>query len=143
MLQCCFPPNLSAHTCKHGYRHTEYGTALAWDDALMSSVRYFESKTYNLFTCNSYSFVANVLNRLCFDGSMSWNMINVAALILFKGNWVDLRSIIRAFLPFVLVLCIGILMVGWPFLLGLLTFSVLLMGWFLVGTYLVKDLLES
>ncbi len=73
---------------------------------------------------------------------MSWNMINVGALILFKGHWVDFKSIVRSFLPFVVVVCIGVLMVGWPFLLGLLYFSLLLMGWFIVGTYLVRSLLE-
>ncbi|KAL4318776.1 hypothetical protein GQ457_18G002270 [Hibiscus cannabinus] len=48
--KCCFPPNLAGHACKQGYRHTEYGTALTWDDALQSSVRYFEHKSYNLFS---------------------------------------------------------------------------------------------
>ncbi|TKY57966.1 REVERSION-TO-ETHYLENE SENSITIVITY 1 protein [Spatholobus suberectus] len=140
--QCCFPPNLSAHTCKHGYQHSEYGTAITWDDALQSSLRYFENKTHNLFTCNCHSFVANCLNRLCYGGSMSWNMVNVGALVLFKGHWVDFRSIVRSFLPFVVVVCLGVFMVGWPFFLGLLSLSLLLMGWFLLGTYLVRNLLE-
>lgn len=73
---------------------------------------------------------------------MSWNMINVAALILFKGHWVDSMSILRSFLPFVVVLCLGIVMVGWPFLIGLFSFSLLLLGWFLIGTYCAKNLIE-
>ncbi|KAA8525167.1 hypothetical protein F0562_006969 [Nyssa sinensis] len=140
--QCCFPPNLAEHTCKHGYRHAEYGTAISWDDALQSSMRHFEHKSYNLFTCNCHSFVANCLNRLSYDGSMGWNMINVAALVLLKGRWVDCLSILRSFLPFTVVLCFGIFMVGWPFLIGLLSFSLLIFGWFLLGTYCVKNLLE-
>ncbi|PON56346.1 Protein REVERSION-TO-ETHYLENE SENSITIVITY [Parasponia andersonii] len=139
---CCFPQNLSGHTCKHGYRHTEFGTSVTWDDALQSSVRHFEHKSYNLFTCNCHSFVANCLNRLCYGGSMNWNMINVAALILFKGHWVDGLSILRSFFPFMVVLSFGIFMVGWPFLIGLFSFSFLLLGWFLLGTYCVKSLLE-
>ncbi|GMI94992.1 REVERSION-TO-ETHYLENE SENSITIVITY1 [Hibiscus trionum] len=141
--KCCFPPNLAGHTCKQGYRHTEYGTALTWDDALRSSVPYFEHKSYNLFTCNSYSFVANCLNRLCYDGSMKWNMITVAALLMLKGQWVDSMSVIRSFLPFAVVLCLGLVLVGWPFVVGLLSFSLLLLMWFLLGTYCVKTLLES
>ncbi|GMI89347.1 REVERSION-TO-ETHYLENE SENSITIVITY1 [Hibiscus trionum] len=141
--KCCFPPNLAGHTCKHGYRHTEYGTALTWDDALQSSMRYFEHKSYNLFTCNSYSFVANCLNRLCYDGSMNWNMIAVAALLMLKGQWVDTMSIVRSFLPFTVVLCLGFVLVGWPFVVGLFSFSLLLIMWFLLGTYCVKNLLES
>lgn len=140
--QCCFPPTVAGHTCKFGYRHTEYGTSLTWDDALRSSMHYFENKFYNLFTCNCHSFVANCFNRLCYGGSMSWNMVNVAALILFKGRWVDSMSILRSFLPFVVVLCLGIVMVGWPFLIGLFSFSLLLLGWFLIGTYCAKNLIE-
>lgn len=74
---------------------------------------------------------------------MNWNMISVAAIILFKGHWINSMSIIRSFLPFTVVLCLGLLLVGWPFLVGLFSFSLLLMGWFLLGTYCVKTLLES
>ncbi|GAB4854440.1 Protein REVERSION-TO-ETHYLENE SENSITIVITY1 [Ancistrocladus abbreviatus] len=140
--QCCFPPNLSGHTCKVHYKHEEFGTAVSWDDALSLSMRYFENKSYNLFTCNSHSFVANCLNRLCYGGSMRWNMINVAVLILSKGHWVDVMSIIRSFLPILFVLCIGIVMVGWPFLIALFSFSLLLVGWFIMSNYFVKDNLD-
>ncbi|KAL2489607.1 Protein REVERSION-TO-ETHYLENE SENSITIVITY1 [Forsythia ovata] len=140
--QCCFPPNLAGHTCKHRYEHVEYGSAITWDDAIQSTVRYFEHKSYNLFTCNCHSFVANCLNRLCYEGSMSWNMINVAALLLFKGTWVDGLSVLRSFLPFMVVLCLGVFMVGWPFIIGLFSFSLLLIGWFLLGTYCFKKLLD-
>lgn len=140
--QCCFPPDLAGHTCGQGYIHAEYGTALSWDDALRSSTRNFEHKTYNLFTCNCYSFVANCLNRLCYQGYMGWNMINVAGLILFKGNWIDWMSIIRSFLPFTVVFCFGIVLVGWAFAVGLFSISFLLMAWYLLGTYCFKHLLE-
>ncbi|MBA0612139.1 hypothetical protein Godav_012781 [Gossypium davidsonii] len=140
--KCCFPPNMSGHTCKRGYQHSEYGTAITWDDALRSSARNFEHKSYNLFTCNSHSFVANCLNRLCYDGSMDWNMITVVALVIIKGHWVNNMSIIRSFLPSTVVLCLGLVSVGWPFLVGLFSFSILLMGWFLLGTYCFKTLLE-
>ncbi|KAM7507534.1 hypothetical protein LguiA_017987 [Lonicera macranthoides] len=140
--QCCFPSNLAGHTCKCRYKHAEYGTAITWDDALQSSIRPFEHKSYNIFTCNCHSFVANCLNRLCYCGSMDWNMVNVAALILFKGRWVNWFSVLRAFLPFVVVGCFGVIVVGWVFLIGLLSFSLLLMGWFLVANYCVKSVLE-
>ncbi|KAL2471962.1 Protein REVERSION-TO-ETHYLENE SENSITIVITY1 [Abeliophyllum distichum] len=140
--QCCFPPNLAGHTCKHRYKHVEYGSAITWDDAIQSTVHHFEHKSYNIFTCNCHSFVANCLNRLCYEGSMSWNMINVAALLLFKGTWVDGLSVLRSFLPFMVVLCLGVFMVGWPFIMGLFSFSLLLIGWFLLGTYCFKKLLD-
>ncbi|KAK4388753.1 3-dehydroquinate synthase, chloroplastic [Sesamum angolense] len=64
--QGCFPPTLAGHTCKHHSMHAEYGTAITWDDAIQSSSRHYEHKSYNLFTCNCHSFVANCLNRMCY-----------------------------------------------------------------------------
>ncbi|OWM63422.1 protein REVERSION-TO-ETHYLENE SENSITIVITY1 [Punica granatum] len=140
--QCCFPPNLAAHVCNQGYKHSEFGTSLTWDDALRSTMRNFQHKSYNLFTCNCHSFVAACLNHLCYSGSMDWNMVNVAALVLFRGQWVGPTSVLRSFLPFVAVLCSGVLLVGWPFMIGLMLFSSLLMGWFLLSNYFVKSLLD-
>ncbi|KAL2900234.1 Protein REVERSION-TO-ETHYLENE SENSITIVITY1 [Bienertia sinuspersici] len=140
--KCCFPVNLSRHICEQRYKHHEFGTAISWNDALELSVRHYENKSYNLFTCNSHSFVANCLNRICYGGSMRWNMINIAALVLCKGHWVDAKSVLRSFLPFITVLCLGVYMVGWPFLIALLTFSLLILAWFVVGTYFFKNLLD-
>ncbi|GLT25556.1 hypothetical protein SLA2020_006780 [Shorea laevis] len=140
--KCCFPPNLAGHTCKKGYQHADYGTAITWDDALRQSIHNFEHRSYNIFTRNCHSFVANCLNRLCYDGSMDWNMVNVAALVLFKAHWIDRMSVVKSFLPFAVVVCLGIALVGWPFLIGLFSFSLLLVEWFMLGTYCVKNLLE-
>ncbi|WOL20409.1 protein REVERSION-TO-ETHYLENE SENSITIVITY1 [Canna indica] len=138
--QCCFPPNLSAHKCKQSYKHAENGVAISWDDALHWSMQHFQHKYYNLFTCNCHSFVADCLNRLAYNGSVQWNMLNLAALILRKGQWVDGMSVFRSFSPFVVVLIVGILMAGWPFLVGMATFSFLLIGWFILRIYCMKVL---
>ncbi|KAK9148974.1 hypothetical protein Scep_007731 [Stephania cephalantha] len=140
--QCCFPPNLASHLCKNGFKHSEYGTSLTWDDALRSSMNHFEHKSYNLFTCNCHSYVANCMNRLCYGGSLKWNMVNVAALIFLKGCWVDSMSVVRSFLPFVVVLCLGLVIAGWPFIIGLSSFSMLLFCWFILGSYCMKGVLE-
>ncbi|KAL3633525.1 Protein REVERSION-TO-ETHYLENE SENSITIVITY1 [Castilleja foliolosa] len=140
--QCCFPPNITGHKCKHRFAHSELGAAITWDDAVQSSGRRFEHRSYNLFTCNCHSFVANCLNRLCYGGSMDWNMVDVATLMLFKAKWVGPFSVLRSFLPFITVLGLGIFVVGWPFLIGLFLFSFLLVGWFLLATYCFKNLLE-
>ncbi|XP_068656642.1 protein REVERSION-TO-ETHYLENE SENSITIVITY1-like [Aristolochia californica] len=140
--QCCFPPNLAGHTCKHGYRHAEKGTAISWDDALHMSLRQYQHKSYNLFTCNCHSFLANCLNRLAYGGSMGWNIITVAALILVKGRWVDNMSVLRSFFPFMAVLCFGVWVAGWAFCLGLASFSLLLVVWYLLGAFCVRNLIE-
>ncbi|CAH2060543.1 unnamed protein product [Thlaspi arvense] len=141
LLQCCLPPNLGGHTCKYGFKHTEFGAAVTWDDALSTSARSCEHRTYNLFTCNCYSFVANCMNRLCYGGSMEWKMVNVAALILMEGKWVSAGSVVRSFLPCALVTCLGVSLVGWPFLIGLFSFSLLLIAWFIIATYCFKNII--
>ncbi|XP_076952405.1 protein REVERSION-TO-ETHYLENE SENSITIVITY1-like [Bidens hawaiensis] len=140
--QCCFPANLSSHTCKQRYKHAERGIAISWDDAINSSRRHFEHQSYNLFTCNCHSFVATCLNRMAYGGTLDWNMINVAGLVFLSGRWVNVMSVVRAFLPFTMMVCIGVGFVGWPFLVGLLMFCFLLITWFVVGTYCLKSLLE-
>lgn len=139
--KCCFPPNISLHTCHQGFRHSERGTTLSWDEALNSSMQRFDHKHFNLFTCNCHLFVSDCLNRLAYDGSVGWNIVRVAALILRRGQWVDGMAVFRSFFPLVLVLCIGILMAGWPFLVGMALFSVFLMGWYLFVTYCANNLI--
>ncbi|XP_057850355.1 protein REVERSION-TO-ETHYLENE SENSITIVITY1 [Cryptomeria japonica] len=140
--QCCFPLHLSGHTCKSGYRHTEIGTSLSWDDALHSCTQHYQHKSYNLFTCNCHSFVASCLNRFCYRGSIGWNVITVVLLVILKGQWVNKMAIVRSFAPFTIVMCMGLYMASWPFLVGLALFSLLLAGWFLIGTYCIKSLIE-
>ena len=103
-------------------------------------MRRFQHKFYNLFTCNCHSFVANCLNRVAYNGSVEWNVLNVAALVWFHGRWVDKMSVVRSFLPFLTVTCIGILMAGWPFLVGMAAFSALLIGWFIFTVCCFKGL---
>eukprot|EP00252_Welwitschia_mirabilis_P014806 TRINITY_DN3280_c0_g3_i1.p1 TRINITY_DN3280_c0_g3~~TRINITY_DN3280_c0_g3_i1.p1 ORF type:complete len:238 (+),score=28.85 TRINITY_DN3280_c0_g3_i1:24-716(+) len=140
--ECCFPLHLSAHTCKSGFKHAEFGTSISWDDALRSCTQHFQHKSYNLFTCNCHSFVANCLNQLSYRGSLGWNVVNVAILIITKGQWVDQMAIVRSFSPFCIVSLIGLLVAGWLFLVGLALFSCLLICWFLFGTYCFKGLIE-
>ncbi|KAM0932478.1 hypothetical protein DsansV1_C44g0240421 [Dioscorea sansibarensis] len=140
--QCCFPLNIAKHTCEQAYQHAERGTATSWDNALQANMQQFQHKCYNLFTCNCHSFVANCMNRLCYNRSLGWNMINLAALVLWRGKWVDGMSVFRSFFPFTIVLCVGLLTAGWPFLIGLASFSFLLIGWYLFGTYCVKNLIQ-
>ncbi|KAH0460013.1 hypothetical protein IEQ34_010676 [Dendrobium chrysotoxum] len=140
--QCCFPANLSSHTCRQPYQHAEGGTAISWDYALDICTQQYQHKYYNLFTCNCHSFVSKCLNQLAYNGHVRWNLLNLVVLILWKGQWIDGMSVFRSFFPFAFVVCIGILMAGWPFLIGMVSFSVLLIGWFLVGTYCVKSLLD-
>lgn len=114
---------------------------LTWDGALRKSTQEFQHRSYNLFTCNCHSFVANNLNRLGFL-SGGWNVVNLAVLILFKGRWVSTASMVRALLPSVVVFALGLAFGGLTFLTYLALFTCLLVGWFLLGTYCFKDLIH-
>ncbi|MCD9559588.1 hypothetical protein HAX54_017640 [Datura stramonium] len=141
--QCCFTSNFRGHTCKQGHQHTQFGTAVSWDDAVRLSARNFGYKTFNIFSCNGHSFAANFLNRLSYGGTMRWNMINVGALVLFKGQWVDGWSILRSFVPTIVMACFGVSMVGWAFLFVMLGIFLVTAGWYVLITYCFKNLVGN
>ncbi|XP_068648648.1 protein RTE1-HOMOLOG [Aristolochia californica] len=121
---------------------TEPDKDMSWDDAVRKCTQEFQHKAYNLFTCNCHSFVANNLNRLCYGGYNRWNVVNLAALVFLKGRWVNKTAIMKSYLPFILVFSLGILLGGLTFLIGLAAFSFVLVCWFIVGTYCLKNLIQ-
>ncbi|XP_002274106.1 protein RTE1-HOMOLOG [Vitis vinifera] len=141
--KCCISPHHPAPYRREngrGQDETEIDI-LTWDDALRKSTQEFQHQSYNLFTCNCHSFVANNLNRLGFyDGG--WNVVNLAALIFLKGRWVSTTSMIKSFLPFAIVSALGLFFGGLTFLTFLAFFTFLLVGWFLLGTYCFKNLIH-
>ncbi|KAH7301386.1 hypothetical protein KP509_23G023000 [Ceratopteris richardii] len=133
--QCCFP-HLTGHTCKSSYKHAQTGTVLSLDDGLQNCMHHFQIKSCNPFTCTCHSFVSSFLNIVAYEGSVDWSVITILLLIFRRGQWVSKRAIAKAFGPFTLVTCLGLWVVGWPFLAGLAVFDALLIGWFLFATYL-------
>lgn len=142
-LQCCISPYPAAtYRSDNGYEQDEPERDLmTWDGALRKSTMEFQHRSYNLLTCNCHSFVANNLNRLGFQAS-GWNVVNVAALILLKGRWVSKAAMVRSYLPFVIVFCLGVTFGGGTFLTFLAFFTFLLVGWFVLGTYCVRNLVQ-
>ncbi|CAI0392959.1 unnamed protein product [Linum tenue] len=112
-----------------------------WDNALRKGTQEFQHHAYSLFTCNCHSFVANNLNRLGFQ-SGGWNVVNVALLVLIKGQWVSTGAMLKSYLPFVIVTGFGIIFGGITFLTFLAFFMVLLVGWFILATYCFKDFIQ-
>ncbi|KAG9145248.1 hypothetical protein Leryth_008201 [Lithospermum erythrorhizon] len=111
-----------------------------WDAALHKSTQEFQHQAYSLLTCNCHSFVANVLNRLGFQAG-GWNLVNLAIFILLNGQWVHKSSIVRTYLPFLIVFGLGVTFGGTTFLTYLAIFVSVLVGWFIVGTYFFKQLI--
>ncbi|XP_010503781.1 PREDICTED: protein RTE1-HOMOLOG-like [Camelina sativa] len=112
-----------------------------WDGALRKATQEYQHHAYNIFTCNCHSFVANNLNRLGVR-SGGWNVVNLAALVFFKGRWVSKAAIAKSLLPPVIVYTLGIFLGGWTFIASCSIVSVLLIGWFIMGTYCFKKLIQ-
>lgn len=114
---------------------------LTWDDALRNSTQEFQHRSYNLLTCNCHSFVANNLNRLGFNGG-GWNVVNLAVLMFVKGRWVSRGAMVKSFLPFAIIVPIGLAIGGLSFLKFLAFFCFVLVGWFVLGSYCFKSLIQ-
>ncbi|PIA52833.1 hypothetical protein AQUCO_01000600v1 [Aquilegia coerulea] len=144
LKQCCSTLCLDAHDSEIRNEQTDpEGMIMTWDDALRKGTQEFQHRSYNLFTCNCHSFVANNLNRLGYGGGTGgWNVVNLAALIFLNGRWVNKAAMARSFLPFVVVFSLGLIFGGWTFLVGLALFTVVLVGWFVLGTYCFKNLIQ-
>lgn len=141
---CCISPSMSEHEsqirCNQAEQQSEIMT---WDDAIRKSTQEFQHRDYSLFTCNCHSFVANNLNRLGYGtGTGRWNVVNLAVLIFLKGRWVSKTAIVKSCLPFVVVFSLGVTFGGWTFLTVLASFTAIVVGWFLLGTYCFKSLIQ-
>lgn len=135
--KCCTLPHMV-----EGEEEEEAGrNLLSWDSALRKSTQEYQHRTYNILSCNCHSFVANNLNRLGFQGG-GWNIVNVAALILMKGQWVNTWSMVGSLAPFFLVFILGITFGGWSFFSLFAAFVFLLAAWFLLGTCYFTDLIH-
>ncbi|XP_076886267.1 protein RTE1-HOMOLOG-like [Bidens hawaiensis] len=124
------------------YRLVESGRShYSWDEALKKTTQEYQKQTYSVLTCNCHSFLANHLNRLESQTS-GWNVVNVAALIMFKGKWVSTPSMVRSYLPFMVVLFMGVTFGGASFLSFLAFVVFILFGWYLCGTYYFKNIIQ-
>ena len=142
LVQCCFPGPFSTHSCNAEASHSLREPGQSWDAALRITIRTYQHTTYNIFTCNCHSFVGSCLNRLAYEGRDNWNIVDLVLLVLLKGKWVSVSAIVYAFAPFTFVLCLGLYMVGWSYVVGWLLLTCLLAGWFLFGTYIYKGLVS-
>ncbi|MCD9639631.1 hypothetical protein HAX54_024279 [Datura stramonium] len=139
---CCLSPYSAEHTGEYVQNHDKSGSnADTWESALRKSIQEFQHQSYSIFTCNCHSFVANGLNRVGFQAG-GWNVVNLAIFIFLKGCWVNKTSIVKTYLPPVVVLGLGLIFGGVTFLSFLMIFMFALIGWFLLGTYCFKGLIH-
>lgn len=137
--ECTLPPSTLYSSDAELSETNELTT---WDSALRKSTQDFQHRSYSLFTCNCHCFVANCLNRLSYGGHRRWNVVNLAALVLFRGTWVDKVAALKSLLPSATVIGLGFLLGGTNFFLFVGGFALALVGWFLAGTYCFKNLVQ-
>ncbi|PIN15800.1 hypothetical protein CDL12_11552 [Handroanthus impetiginosus] len=138
--QCCTFLDSSSYIEEGSMQKGERREIVTWDDALRKSTQEYQHCSYNILTCNCHSFVANCLNRLKFQ-AVDWNVVNLAILIFMRGQFVSKLAILRTYLPFVMVFSLGLAFGGEIFLAYLVIFFVVLVGWFLIGTYCFRKLI--
>ena len=54
---------------------------------------YNAHENYNLFGNNCHQYSAHAMNLMGYGGRRDWNMVHLAALMLFTGHWVDAWSV--------------------------------------------------
>ncbi|KAL7607605.1 hypothetical protein Lser_V15G19625 [Lactuca serriola] len=113
-----------------------------WDESLKKTTQEYQKQIYSILTCNCHSFVANHLNRMEPGPTSGWNVVNVAALVLLKGKWVNTQSMIRSYLSFMVMFFLGVTFGGANFLTFLAFVVFVLFGWYVCGTYYFKNFIQ-
>ncbi|XP_078538738.1 transmembrane protein 222 [Lissotriton helveticus] len=80
----------------------------AWDTAVNEASEEYKHRMHNLCCDNCHSHVAMALNLMRYNGSSSWNMVKLCFLMLLHGKYISFGGFLKTWLPFLLVLGIGI-----------------------------------
>lgn len=75
------------------------------------------------------------MNRMAYGGHTNWNLVDVLLLALVQGEFVDFTGFLRAYVPFVAIMTLGLFMADWVYFFFWAGFATLLLGWFIYGTY--------
>lgn len=78
--------------------------ATVWDRAVFEASDTYKRRVHNLICDNCHSHCALALERMRYDDAVNWNMIRLAAWMLIAGRHVDAMSVVKTWLPFVLMI---------------------------------------
>ena len=76
------------------------GGVSGWDRAVAEASEVYSHRMHNLFCDNCHSHTARALNLMAYDGSISWNMVKLAALMLVKGRFTGFCGFLKTWVPF-------------------------------------------
>lgn len=103
----------------------------AHDAALRRAEHLFNAQEmYNLFGNNCHQYVAHAMNLMAYDGKRDWNMVHLAALVLFRGRWVSAWACAKTWGPCVVVLAACAATGRWDVVVGLFAAFCALVAYF-------------
>mmetsp|Transcript_10508 Transcript_10508/g.38675 ORF Transcript_10508/g.38675 Transcript_10508/m.38675 type:complete len:226 (+) Transcript_10508:52-729(+) len=108
-----------------------------YDSVVEQGASHFRQRPHNVFTNNCHSHVAHVLNKLEYGGHANWNIVDVVALIVFRGSFSGTVARLWNWGLFVIALPLASLILGWMVAVVWLGIFALLVGYFLVATYVL------
>ena len=76
--------------------------AQAFDAAVDAGCDVYQGRIHNLCCDNCHSHVARALNEMRYDGRSDWNMVLLAALLFFWGEFVTPMRAVGIYLPFLI-----------------------------------------
>ena len=83
----------------------------SWDCAISEASEVYKHRMHNLCCDNCHSHVAMALNIMNYNGSSSWNMVNLCFWLLVYGKYVSFGSFLKTWLPFLILAVVIILLV--------------------------------
>ncbi len=87
------------------------GGPSGWDSGVSKASEVYGGRMHNLFCDNCHSHVATALDTMEYDGKKNWNMVDVAARMLFCGRFVSFGGFVKTWLPFLAMVSIVVVIV--------------------------------
>lgn len=78
---------------------------ITWDSAVYEASEIYKTRMHNICCDNCHSHVCTVLEIMQYNGE-SWNMVKLALLMFFTGEYVSFGRAVYTWLPFLIILSV-------------------------------------
>ncbi|KAI3381199.1 hypothetical protein SNEBB_008625 [Seison nebaliae] len=82
-----------------------------YDSAVTEAASIYRRRVHNICCDNCHSHCAHALDLMEYDGKSSWTMFHIALMLLLHGKYRNKKSIIKTWLPFILIVGLIIIIV--------------------------------
>eukprot|EP00126_Sphaerothecum_destruens_P013793 Sdes_comp23609_c0_seq1m21807 len=83
-----------------------------YNEAVSNASEEYSKKVHSLWFDNCHSHVARCLNLMGYEGRRNWTMYEIAWRIWKDGYWVNVPRALKTILPFILFLCVIIVLIA-------------------------------